>query len=215
MKFTIDPGDQVPTAAELQTTAEVLFTRLAVYLPSTTRDDVSVATDGSGAVSVALELPSPEDMIAARANVDLIARLQYVLKARGYIEFVGLDSLDLQPPPTIEPGAALFAGDSVESVTPGLNEAGQQALDIRLKAPAARALAEWSSAHVGSVLAIAIDGRVYFAPVIQAPLTDGELTLVLAGTESVDPLRLEALLRSGPLPYRLQLSLPPEPSPSP
>lgn len=200
LQFVIPSGDQPPTAAELQTISDVLFERLAVYAPTATRDDVRVATDGSGEVEVTLD-PALLDQVAL-LDEGLVGRLSEVLAVRGDVEFVPLGSDAAAPNATISPSASpLFAGTAVTSATLQLNQFGQNELEIKTDAAASQVLASWSAANIGSILAITIDGRVFLTPVMLAPITDGDMSVV-PGSD-LDGERLEALLKSGPLPYGL------------
>jgi hypothetical protein len=76
-------------------------------------------------------------------------------------------------------GTALVTGDSGEPV-----------VRLVLRSPAAERLAAFTNTHVGSYLAIAIDGRIEIGPTIMAGIPGGTIDLSLPdGDPAVDRFR--------------------------
>lgn len=99
--------------------------------------------------------------------------------------------------------APLFGKDALLSVSLGTDALGGRAIDIVLNPPAAAELADWSGHNVGRQLAIAMDGRILMAPVIQAPLENGEVQ-VSGGLDETAATRLVTILSLPSLPGRLE-----------
>ena len=60
---------------------------------------------------------------------------------------------------------------------------GGPGITLRFTPAGADALAAWSADHVGDYLAIAVDNRVVSVPVLQSPITSGEMVIVTAGED--------------------------------
>jgi preprotein translocase subunit SecD len=54
---------------------------------------------------------------------------------------------------------------------------------IRLTEPDARSFGQWTSEHIGERLAVVVNGRVVFAPEIQAAITTGDVVITSQYTE--------------------------------
>jgi hypothetical protein len=203
VELQIIAGDHVPTPNELQTISEVLFQRLAVYVPTVSRDDIDVASDGSGTVKITLNHPT----LAPGESLDALIP---VLSAAGDVQFFPIETPHVvQPQETIDPSLhPLFSGTDVDSVRLGLDETHTSILEIQVNRDAADALSSWSGANLGSILAITVDGEIVSAPTVNGHITDGAMQIALGGPNDLYGKPLEALLKSGPLPYRLQLVVP-------
>jgi hypothetical protein len=69
-------------------------------------------------------------------------------------------------------------------------DAGEPVIRLVLRPPAADRLAAYTNAHVGSYLAIGIDGRVEIVPAIMAGIPDGVIDLSLPnGDPAADRFR--------------------------
>jgi protein-export membrane protein SecD len=84
---------------------------------------------------------------------------------------------------------------------------GQPAIVVTFDADGARTLAELTTASVGDKLAIVVDGVVRSAPIVQAPISGGQVSITL-GTDTRDPAgearALVEVLRAGALPAPLR-----------
>jgi SecDF, P1 head subdomain len=68
---------------------------------------------------------------------------------------------------------------------------------------ATEALAAYTSSHVGQALPLALDGRILTAPIIQSPLTAGDIIITAPSAPEPGELSaaaLAAILKSGPVP---------------
>lgn len=62
-----------------------------------------------------------------------------------------------------------------------IDSVGQATLDVVLRGDAIARFGAHTAGHIGESLAVAIDGRVAFVPIIQGPIPDGEIQLTTAG----------------------------------
>ncbi|TMB85081.1 MAG: hypothetical protein E6J39_02155 [Chloroflexi bacterium] len=131
--------------------------------------------------------------------------VEAVLHARGVVGWLPWPSD--KPAPVAgdraSPGATpLFDATQVVSVEPSTESSGQPGIDIRLDPEATRALAIYSSKHVGEPLPIILDGVVVTAPTVQSPIRDGHLLLTgpEGDADGIPFAALAAILASGPLP---------------
>jgi len=99
---------------------------------------------------------------------------------------------------TVMTGAAL---DTVQVTT---DTVGEYQINFSLKGEAAKTFADFTSAHIGDVLAIVLDKTVISAPVINDAITDGQGTITGNFTyESANALAIQ--LRYGSLPIPLKI----------
>jgi preprotein translocase subunit SecD len=100
---------------------------------------------------------------------------------------------------TLMTGAALSnVGVQVNSTT------GQYEVSFELKADAAKTFADYTTSHVGQVLAIVLDKKVISAPTINSPITDGK-GVIQGNFTSQSANDLAVQLRYGSLPIPLKV----------
>ena len=82
-----------------------------------------------------------------------------------------------------------------------------RSITIELKTPAAEQFGTYTADHIGEYFAIAVDGKVVLAPVINSEIPGGHIQ-VEAGTPGgfgvQEATNLVAVLEFGPLPYPLE-----------
>jgi hypothetical protein len=190
--LVLPPTAALPTKPETSLATEVLMDRLSTL-------DFQVITGGAGyAIQFMLPPGGPDD-----------DRIRAVLSANGEVEFVPLPAATYgdsdgklvprvgEPLPTDEP--ALFGWEGIESVAIGEDQQSRQVLDIVLKPAAAEAFGDYTTEHRGEYFAMVLDGRVAFVPIINEPITGGEVQL--SGGELTDGWAdTMAILVGGPLP---------------
>jgi SecD-like export protein len=131
--------------------------------------------------------------------------IRTVLAAPGVLEFVRI------PAGTSEVTAGqslpatlpvLFGSEGVASIRDATDQNGNPALNVNLTPAAAQLFADYSTNHIGEQLAIVVDGRVVSAPIIQAPITGGQLQITNASSASGFTLDapIRAILIGGTLP---------------
>ena len=198
LEYTAQTVDGVaPTAADMAEVASVLRSRMdsmGVPEPTVTTSDL---------VTI-VELPGVTDP----ADVETVSRL---LGHTGKVAFVPLgdspategDPIDLTKNPP------LFGGDQIASVTIASDQNGNTAIDFVLRSRGARLFADYTANHIGSYFAIAMDGIVLSAPVIQNAIPNGDIEITGGGVDGFDPMRVLAIVAaidSGELPVPLALT---------
>ena len=185
---------QVPVGADKAhvDTAEAVFARRLKTLGIT---NFTVAVGPT--MQFSLVVPDSVDSRAVEA----------VLHAPGVLAWVPWPNelSDAMPGDRVPPGATPLFDSTTQIAFAGpstVDGSGQPAIEIRLAPQASKALAAYTSKHVGDTLPVVLDGVVLTAPTIQSPITDGHL--LLGGPQDdadTTPLAaLAAILDSGPLP---------------
>ncbi len=98
----------------------------------------------------------------------------------------------------------IMTGTEINTVGVTTNELGQYQVAFELKSAGAQTFSQYTSAHVGDILAIVLDKQVISTPSIQNPITDGQG--VITGNfdlESANALSVQ--LRYGSLPIPLKI----------
>jgi hypothetical protein len=116
------------------------------------------------------------------------AAIRAVLGATGDVAFVPLPPADYglgvgkrqaaigQPLPKDEP--ALFGWEGIASANAAYDPANSlRTVNVSLKPDAAAAVGDYTTSHLGETFAIVIDGRVAMLPVINEPITGGEVNV--------------------------------------
>jgi hypothetical protein len=159
----------------------------------------------SGGFAIQFELPvgGPSDESTRR-----------VLTAAGDVKFVPLPAEDYgdgkliaevgKRLPKDEP--ALFGWEGIESLQQGTDQQDRPTLNFTLKPAASQAFGDYTTAHVWGYVAIVIDGVVASAPLINEPITGGEIQISSAELPGNDTFFREtiAILIGGMLPERWQ-----------
>ena len=198
LEYTAQTVDGVvPTPADMAEVASVLHSRLdSMGVPEPT-----VTT--SGLVTI-VEAPGVTDP----ADVETVGRL---LGHTGKVAFVPLgdtpategDPIDLTKNPP------LFGGDQIASVSIASDQNGNAAIDFVLKSHGAGLFAEYTANHIGSYFAIALDGIVVSAPVIQNAIPNGDIEITGGGVDGFERMRvlgIAAAIDSGELPVPIELT---------
>jgi hypothetical protein len=133
--------------------------------------------------------------------------IRAVLGATGNVAFVPLppefygegmlEPLVGEPLPHAEP--ALFGWEGIASVAPDDTQQ-LPAVTITLKPAAAGAFADYTTQHLQESFAVVIDGRVASAPVINEPITGGQVTISDGGRNDDVFERMIAIFVGGMLP---------------
>ena len=183
--FIVLPGSRTASAddatqAELALTGRLLSLGFANF--------TSLADEG-----VEFELPAggPSDAVV-RAVLAANGDLAFVPLPPELAEGVGVPEVGGSLPPGLP---VLFGWEGIEAINPDPDGRG---LLVELTPAASRTFAEYTTANVGGMMAVVIDGRVAMLPAINEPITSGEVTLSPASDLDVDVAR--AILTSSRLP---------------
>ena len=132
-------------------------------------------------------------------------QVRAILSTPGQISFVPLGpsgevvAAEGQPPPANM--HELFGADQIAAASVDASATGGSAVTIRLKDAGARLLADYSSAHVGDLFAIVLDGRILVMPTVAGAIPDGSVTISMPDQQLMIPIEaLAAIFASGPLP---------------
>jgi preprotein translocase subunit SecD len=117
------------------------------------------------------------------------------------------DGLTPTAPPT--PSETVYhtvmTGAALDTVGVGTDSLGSPSIDFKLTSEGSKVFAEYTSANVGTYLAIVLDGKVISSPVIKNAITDGQGQISGSFTiESANQLAVQ--LRYGALPVPLRVA---------
>ena len=129
--------------------------------------------------------------------------LDDVLHRRGVVSFLawpphGRPPVEGDPVPAgiqslVDPETGITSTEVVE-------QDGMRGVKVVLSPEASARVAAFTTLHVNEFMPVALDGRILIAPVIQGPITGGELLIQLTDDAAMEPAALAAILASGPLP---------------
>ena len=99
----------------------------------------------------------------------------------------------------------VMTGAVIDTVGVGTDSLGSPSIDFRLTSDGAKIFSEYTTANVGSYLAILLDGKVISSPVIKDPITDGQGQI--SGNFTIESAnQLAVQLRYGALPVPLRVA---------
>ena len=177
-----------------------------------------IAVQGADRNELALQLPGTREVDRAIEIVGATALLEWKLVERGPAssrEALLAPTAGLVPPDAevvVEGGRAgdgtayylvrkvpVVTGRDLRSARASLDEYNRPAVSFSLTRDGAQRFAAFTGGHVGSAVAIVLDGRVQSAPVIEGPITGGEgyIRGRFSPQEAAD---LSLVLRAGALP---------------
>lgn len=182
------PGGEAPAPAVTDRAIVILRDRLRAL-------GVDSPTFKVGAC-IEIETPITADDTAIQAAVLGTGRLEIIPVPADQIDSVKIGGA---PPVGVQP---LVAGADITSSEVGIAAGtNQPTLTILLSDAGSAAMATWTTAHVGEMLALAVDGVVVGVPTVDEPITAGEVQLTLTAEPLPVPLRtIGAMIESGPLP---------------
>jgi hypothetical protein len=98
-----------------------------------------------------------------------------------------------EPGAALDPGWPVLAGPTEfdrSGTRIETGDSGEPVVRLVLRSPAAERLAAYTATHVGSYLAIAVDGRIEIVPMVMAGIPDGTIDLSLpTGDPAADHFR--------------------------
>jgi SecDF, P1 head subdomain len=152
---------------------------------------------------------APPNRLVVMVPSDRADQLRALIGTTGQVDFVPLGQVEVQEGQALDLTRypPLFSGDAVASVSVGEDQSGLQTADLVLAPDATSLFAAYTADHVGDSFAIVLDGNVISAPVIREAISDGRVTISLAGVGGSGPDAtndLAAILESGSLPFPLQ-----------
>ncbi|HKC72824.1 MAG TPA: protein translocase subunit SecD [Chloroflexota bacterium] len=135
-----------------------------------------------------------------------LQNVESVLQKTGQLTLVALDATPLPRGASTHGHRVLARGTDIDGtkVAMGTDAVGAPAVDVTVRGPAAAQIAEYTAAHVGGYMGIALDNKIYDSPQIQSPL-GGQFQITNVG--SLDNAKnLAITLKYGALPVPLQVA---------
>ncbi len=191
-EYQVVATDTTPVTPDiLATTATIMEERIN----STGVAEPIVQTQGTDRISV--EIPGVSDVESVRKLIGSTGRLDFVPIPSGTTVTAG------QALPSDLVGTQLFSGDQISVAQPSFDNLGQPQVEFTLKPDGSKLFSDWTTANVGQVFAIVLDGNVVEAPVVQEPITSG--SGVISGNFTVDSMNsLVTVLKFGALPLEIK-----------
>jgi protein-export membrane protein SecD len=152
-----------------------------------------------GSDRVVIELPGISDVDSVRRLVGQTGRLDFVPLGSTPANAGQVLDLEANPP--------LFSGDQIASAAIGQDENGGLAVDFVLKDEGSKLFADYTAQNIGSYFAIALDGSVISAPVIQNSIPGGKVQISaggIGGFSGKEANELVTVLKFGSLPFPIQ-----------
>jgi preprotein translocase subunit SecD len=151
-----------------------------------------------GVDRVVVELPGIDNPDAIRRLVGQTGKLEFVPIPPGQQVSDG-QKLDLEQFPP------LFGGEELSSATLGQDRLGALAVNFTLRGEGSEKFARYTTDHRGEQFAIALDGTIISAPVINDPITNGQGQITQqGGFPATEAKELVTVLQYGSLPHPVQ-----------
>jgi hypothetical protein len=178
--------------------------------------------DASGPLGVKVTANGSDRLnVAVPAGLDAEA-LRRLIGQTGHLGFVPLGDTQLEKGAIVDPTRfpELFGSGGVAAASVSTDQSGARVILFELTPAAADLFASYTAAHIGSFFAIALDGRVVSAPVINSEIPSGKVEISQGGEGGWDAVaanELVTIIRLKPLPAPLtEISAgPADPSTSP
>ncbi len=202
--FRASAGDKAVTATDLETTARILTDRAKMA--------------GYAGASFAA---TPDGRITGRVPTRLDAEAMSRLTRIGLLELVELGQETLSPGTLIrtdllslapQSGEGLIrhtvmTNDAFKSAAVGRTEAGEWVVNFTLTEQGTKTLADFTTEHVGTFLAIVLDKQIISVPKLQEPILEGRGSI--SGRFTAETAQdLAAILNTQPLPVVLEQTTP-------
>ena len=146
-----------------------------------------------------------------------VESIRRVIAVTGDVALVPLGEQAATVGDRIDTESALFGSEGIRGATIGADQLGQRIVIVQLAPEAAATFRSWTADNIGSYVAIAVDGVVLSAPVIQAEIPGGEVQISQGGEgwKEDEALWIATVLSSGPLPVAITEVAVENPPPSP
>jgi preprotein translocase subunit SecD len=185
--------NQSPNAESMSVIKDIIERRVN----TTGVSEPVVVTQGTD--RVVIELPGVSDVDAVRRLVGQTGRLDFVPLDAQQAQAGQVLDLEANPP--------LFSGDQIQSAAIGQDPNGGLAVDFVLKGEGAQLFADYTANHIGEYFAIALDGSVISAPVIENSIPGGNVQISaggIGGFNAKEANELVTVLKFGSLPFPIQ-----------
>jgi preprotein translocase subunit SecD len=218
-KFTVAMTDLYARQVKEQTVQEAIRT-LERRVNALGVAEPVIAAQGSRGDQILVQLPGVTDVEQAKRVIKTTAQLSLRLVENSaatqdtLLQGVGgkvPDNMELMSGPSDTPGQptyyllrkeAMITGRDLKSARVGVDESNRPQINFALNATATDKFARETGRNIGRQLAIALDGTVYSAPVIQSKLGSDNRITGRFTTQEAD--ELSKILKAGALPATLK-----------
>jgi hypothetical protein len=169
---------------------------------------VQERVDATGAVGVVVSSDGADRLTVSIPTSLDAGPLRTLVGQTGRIEFVPLGDTPLEKGDVVDPAKfpELFGSEGVASATVSTSQNGGRVVVFELTPAAAAQFGTYTAANIGSYFAIALDGLVVSAPMINSEIPGGSVEISQAGVGGWDLAQaneLATIIRLKPLPVPL------------
>lgn len=210
------PPGPLPSAVGPSLASGIRITYVAVWSaekPANAADLQAIATilrkrlDATGLIGYRLEIAGDSQFVVDLPSGPDVEAMRRILGATGNVAFVPLGGTPAVIGDRINTTSALFGNEGISEASVGADQIGGRVVSIGLTAQAAETFRAWTARNIGASFAIAIDGVVLTAPVIQSEIPGGRVQISAGdpgGWDPVDASRIASMLSIGPLPVPIR-----------
>ena len=162
------------------------------------RDRVLIQVPGIGSAEELKELIGTTALLTFQSVVQITSDPE---TPPGYGNEI-LPSMDEEGRYYILEAAPVVTGEELVDAQPSFDENGRPAVNFRFNPSGGRKFGDYTAKNVGSPFAIALDGEVISAPIIQSHISGGSGIITGRFTQE-ETVQLAVLLRAGALPAKL------------
>jgi preprotein translocase subunit SecD len=197
LKAVPPPGQKLPDDNTMEATRQIIESRVNGGF-GVSEPVIQTVTSGNDRY-ISVELPG----LNAKSLVDV----EGVLQNTGQLTLVENGSTYLAPGASTKGLPVLARGTDIvaSSVVQGTDQAGLPVVDFSVRGAAVTRVANYTTAHVGGYMAIAIDNKVYSDPTIQTPIDGGQIEINHIGGSFDAAHNLMVTLKYGALPVPLRI----------
>ena len=176
---------------------------------SVIRDIVERRVNTTGVAEPVVQTQGNDRVIVELPGVTNPDAIRNLVGTTGRLDFVPLGSTQMTEgqPIDLEDFPPLFPGSEVSTATVGQDERGALTVNFQLKEEGAQLFADYTRDHVGQYFAIALDGEVISAPVINQSIPGGQVQISaggLGGFQLEEAQNLVTVLKFGSLPFPIR-----------
>jgi len=219
------PADKITQGLDLRGGLSVILTAKETTATAVTasvmeRAELIVGTrvDRLGVLEASIQRQGNDSLLVQIPGISNAQEALAVLGSTGQLEFVDVasitDSATVAAITSGEEGVKLpegsyepfLTGDVVRTAAVSQNPTtGKIEVNLTMDSEGAKTWGDYTTANIGKLVAIVLDGTVQSAPVIQEPITDGQTAI--SGTFTAEQAKqLKTVLETGALPVTLEFS---------
>lgn len=199
------PADTVVTAEELTNAKNILQNRANALGVS----EISMQTAGDRRIIAEFPgITNPEEVVASLKQTALLEFVDTGSTRPAEGSTINTDFGIDSPPATTANGDPIYhtvmTGAGLQTASVSRDSAGRYLISFELKSDSSDIFSQYTTSHVGQILAIVLDKKVVSAPSINQPITDGSGQISGSFTQATAQT-LAIQLRSGALPVPIKV----------